>query len=213
MFLHYVLTYLHAFWLLNICILFLINCYSKHLKHLVCNITVIYFSILDSTPDIIEGPFEEPSIVTDGHKSVKTGTPVYVVVGNDVIIKCNVHSGIHPITISWLRNGRSYGRENDSSIIIHDAGDGDVFSCIAENCKGSDNESTTINVYGKWVAICNVLKSFKPGMHQPVAGTPLVSWNCCGLQHRYMCVCMCMYVCACVCVCMCACVCVCPHQD
>ena len=114
----------------------------------------MYYSILDSTPDIIELPFKEPSIVTDGPKSVDIGTPVYVVVGNDVIIQCDVHSGIHPTTTNWLRNGRSYGRENASFIVIDDARDGDVFSCIAENCKGFDNKSTTINVFGKCVAIC-----------------------------------------------------------
>ena len=113
----------------------------------------MHFSILDGTPDIIEGPFEEPSIVTDGPKSVDIGTPVYVVVGNDVIIQCDVLSGMHPFNTSWYRNGRSYGRKNASFIVIDDARDGDVFSCIAENCKGFDNKSTTINVFGKWYMI------------------------------------------------------------
>ena len=106
--------------------------------------------MLDGTPDIIKGSLEEPPvIITDGPKSVDIGTPVYVVVGNDVIIQCDVHSEIHPITIIWLRNGNSYGRENDSSIIIDDARNGDVFSCVAENCKGFDIKNTTIFAVGK----------------------------------------------------------------
>ena len=113
--------------------------------------SVLYvFFILDSTPDIIEGPFEEePSTITDGPKSVDIGTPVYVVVGNDVIIRCDVHSGMYPYTTSWLRNGVSYGRENSSFVVIDDARNGDVFSCVAENCKAFDIKNTTLNVFGK----------------------------------------------------------------
>ena len=81
---------------------------------------------------------------------IDIGTPVYVVDGNDVFIhiQCKVRSGMYPVIINWLRNGRSYGRENDSSIIIDDASDGDVFSCIAENCRGFDIKNTTITVGG-----------------------------------------------------------------
>ena len=113
--------------------------------------SVLYvFFVLDSTPDIIEGPFEEEqSTITDGPMSVDIGTPVNVVVGNDVIIRCNVYSGMYPFTTSWLRNGVSYGRENSSVVVIDDARNGDVFSCKAENCKAFDIKNTTINVFGK----------------------------------------------------------------
>ena len=81
---------------------------------------------------------------------VNIGTPVHVVDGNDVVINiwCNVRSGMYPVIINWLRNGRSYGRENDSLIILDDASDGDVFSCIAKNCRGFDIKNTTITVGG-----------------------------------------------------------------
>ena len=123
----------------------LILCYHTSTINL-----LFLYNLLDSTPDIIKGSFEEPPIITtDGPKSVNIGTPVYVLVGNHVIIQCDVYSEIQPITTVWLRNGRSYGRENDSSIIIDVARNGDVFSCLAKNCKGFDIMNTTIFVSGK----------------------------------------------------------------
>ena len=78
------------------------------------------------------------------------GTPVSVTDGNDVSIQCNVYSRMHPINVSWLRDGAPYGGENTSSlIVIHDAKNGDVFSCKAENCAGFDIKNITINVSGK----------------------------------------------------------------
>ena len=178
---------------MNIPFSIILYSYSKHLKYyLVCNITAIYIFILDDTPDIIEGPFEELSTVTDGPKSVDIGTPVYVVVGNDVSIQCDVHSGIYPFSTSWHRNGANYREGNISEIVIDDAKNGDVFSCIVESCKGSDNMSTTINVFGKFVAIYNVLKLFKLGMCH--------GWHSTGFLKLLLSATL-VYMC------------VCPHQD
>ena len=80
------------------------------------------------------------------------GTPVYVVNGFDVTLVCNLVSGTRPITIRWICNGASYpAGGNRSTITIPDTdyNDGDVFTCRADNIVGFDEESTTINVFGK----------------------------------------------------------------
>ena len=85
----------------------------------------------------------------NGTVMVNISTPVDVADGNNVSIQCNVYSRMHPINVSWLRDGASYGGENTSLIVIHDAKNGDVFSCKAENCAGFDIKNITINASGK----------------------------------------------------------------
>ena len=43
-------------------------------------------------------------------------------------------------------------RGNVSTITVTNYNDGDVFTCRADNDVGFDEESTTINVFGKWIA-------------------------------------------------------------
>ena len=98
--------------------------------------------MLDRAPDII-------GLSSNRTVMVNISTPVYVADGNDVSIQCNVYSRMHPINVSWLRDGAPHGGENTSLIVIHDAKNGDVFSCKAENCAGFDIKNITINVSGK----------------------------------------------------------------
>lgn len=107
--------------------------------------------MLGVPPDIDEGSFVmRPPSVTRGNKRVKINTPVYVVNRFDVIIDCDIVSGTPPITITWFRNGMLEAfRGNVSIITITNYTDGDVFQCRADNDIGFDEESTTINVFGK----------------------------------------------------------------
>ena len=113
--------------------------------------------LLGDPPDIDEGSFvSRPYNVTKGSKRVKIGSPVYVHVGFDVIIDCNIVNGTLPITIQWFHNGSHYPTRGNISntITITNASNGDVFECRADNDIGFDTESTTINVMqGKWIML------------------------------------------------------------
>ena len=114
------------------------------------------FIILDP-PVINRGSFvPRPSVITEGNKRVKIGTPVYVYGGYDVIIDCNIVNGTPPINITWFHNGSPYPTRGNISntITITDASNGDVFKCRVDNNVGFDTESTTIYVeYGKYVYV------------------------------------------------------------
>ena len=105
-------------------------------------------------PDIDEGPFlpPPPSVLPEDIE-VQIGSDAYVIDGFDVTIVCNILTGIRPITIVWFHNGMvDPTRGNVSTITVTNYNDGDVFTCRADNDVGFDEESTTINVFGKWIA-------------------------------------------------------------
>ena len=88
---------------------------------------------------------------------VQIGSPGYVIDGSDVTIVCDIASGTRPITISWFRNGvLDPTRGNVSTITVTDYNDGDMFTCRADNDVGFDEETTTINVFGKLLNLCGV---------------------------------------------------------
>ena len=89
-----------------------------------------------------------PPVITTGNKRVKIGTPVYVYIGFDVILDCNIANGTPPISITWFREGSLYPTEGNTSnsITLTDAHDGDAFECRADNIIGFDIENTTIYV-------------------------------------------------------------------
>ena len=102
-------------------------------------------------PDIQEGPFvPPPPSVPPGDIEVQIGSDAYVIDGFDITIVCNILTGIRPITIMWLCNGvADPTRGNVSTITVTNYNDGDEYTCRAENDVGFDEESTTINVFGK----------------------------------------------------------------
>ena len=65
-------------------------------------------------------------------------------------IVCDILSGARPITIRWFRDGvLDLTRGNVSTITVTDYTDDEEFTCRAHNNVGFDEESTTINVFGK----------------------------------------------------------------
>ena len=81
---------------------------------------------------------------------VQIGSDAYVIDGADVTLVCDILSGTRPITIMWFRNDvLDPTRGNVSTITVTNYDDGDVYTCRAENDVGFDEESTTINVFGK----------------------------------------------------------------
>ena len=109
------------------------------------------YTFIGTPPDIDEGLFmPQPPTVPPGDIEVKIGSPAYVVNGSDVTIVCDILSGTHPITISWLCNGEpDPTRSNVSTITVTDYNDGEEFTCRADNDIGFDEKSSTINVFGK----------------------------------------------------------------
>ena len=109
---------------------------------------MLYLYYVDA-PDIDEGSFvPRPSVITEGNKRVKIGTPVYVYNGYQVTIDCYIVGGTHPINITWFHNGSPdpTGGSVSNNISTSDIQDGDVFKCKAQNIEGSDTESTTIYI-------------------------------------------------------------------
>ena len=107
--------------------------------------------ILGIPPDIDEGPFiPQPATVPPGDMEVQIGSPAYLIDGADVTLVCDIVSGTSPFTIMWFHNRvLDPTRGSVSTITVTDYNDGDVFTCRAENDIGFDEESTTINVFGK----------------------------------------------------------------
>ena len=65
-------------------------------------------------------------------------------------IVCDILNGTRPITIMWFYNGvLDPSLENETTIIVTDYNDGDVFTCRAENNIGFDEENTTITLTGQ----------------------------------------------------------------
>ena len=106
----------------------------------------MYVFIL-TAPSIDGGVSQSPS-VEKGNIKAKIGSPVYMVDGFNITIICNIIRGEPPITISWFHNNQPY-RGNVSSIMITNATAGDVFTCTANNTKGSDIKHTQINFVHK----------------------------------------------------------------
>ena len=113
--------------------------------------TLVLFDIIGTSPDIDEGPFIPiPPTIPPGDIEVQIGSLAYVVNGSDVTLVCDVISGTCPISLIWFRNGvLDPTRGNTSTITVSNYNDGDEFTCRAENGVGFDEESTTINVFGK----------------------------------------------------------------
>ena len=112
---------------------------------------ILIYKILGNPPDIDEGPFiPQPATVSPGGMKVRIGSPAYVIDGANITLVCDILTGTPPTTIMWFHNGvLDPTRWNVSTIIVTDYNDGDVYTCRAENVVGFDEESTTINVYGK----------------------------------------------------------------
>ena len=109
------------------------------------------YVILGTPPDINEGTFAtSPDFINPGNREVAIGSPVYVIEGYNVTIVCDILNGTHPITIMWFRNGvLDPSIENETTIIVTDYNDSDVFTCRAENDVGFDEENTTIILSGQ----------------------------------------------------------------
>ena len=80
---------------------------------------------------------------------MEIGAPVYITDESIVIIDCSINRGIPPITLSWFHNNIiDQSRRNMSSIVvmINSAADihRHVYSCKAENERGSDIVNTTM---------------------------------------------------------------------
>ena len=107
--------------------------------------------LIGAPPYIDEGPFvPPPPLVIPGDMEVQIGSPGYLIDGFYVTIVCNIINGTRPITIMWFYNGvADPTRGNVSTITVTYYNDGDEYTCRAENDVGFDNESTTINVFGK----------------------------------------------------------------
>ena len=100
----------------------------------------------------------KPQRVERGVIKAKIGTPVYVIDNINVTIDCNVYKGISPITFSWYHNGtfdQSRGNVSSITITVTNATviDGHVYTCKAENRRGSDTlNSTLVHNWGFCIA-------------------------------------------------------------
>ena len=115
----------------------------------ISNTLLLYLLDLSVLPEIDKGSYvPRPSVITKGNKRVKIGTPVYVLIGYDVIIDCKTVRGTPPINITWFHEGSPYPTEGNTSnsITLTDVHNGDAFQCRADNIIGFDMESTTIYV-------------------------------------------------------------------
>ena len=113
--------------------------------------TILVLCLIGVPPDIDEGSFiPPPPTIPPGDMEVQIGSPAYIIDGADITLVCDILSGTSPITIMWFRNGVvDPTRGNVSTITVTNYNDGDVLICRAENDIGFDEESTTINVFGK----------------------------------------------------------------
>ena len=98
---------------------------------------------------VFEKDASQPVSVENGVMRFRIGSTAYIVDGYTVQIICNTTifrgSEEHPITISWLRNGKpDQTRGNVSMITVADANHNDVFTCIANSTIISRSENTTI---------------------------------------------------------------------
>ena len=103
-------------------------------------------------PDIDEGKhIERPTNITEGNKTVKIGSPVYVLNGYNVTIICTTVNGTPPISIMWELNGESIDGDanNNYSITITNPNNTDIITCRAHNNIGSDDEHTKIKTHGR----------------------------------------------------------------
>ena len=89
-----------------------------------------------------------PDNITEGNKRVTIGSPAYVLHGYNVTIDCNA-SGTPPISIEWVHNNRIIAEDNNT-VTITDAKDGDYVTCRAKNTcnKGFNEIHTPISVIG-----------------------------------------------------------------
>ena len=113
--------------------------------------SILVLCLIGVPPDIDEGPFIPlPPTVPTGDMEVQIGSPAYVIDGVDITLVCDLLTGTPSNTIMWFRNGvLDSTRGNVSTTTVTNYNDGDVFTCRADNDVGFDEESTTINVFGK----------------------------------------------------------------
>ena len=99
---------------------------------------------------VFEEDASQPISVENGMMRFRIGSTAYIVEGYTVQIICELTTTFlqyeeHPITISWLRNGKpDQTRGNMSVITVTDANHDDVFTCIANNTILSQSKNTSI---------------------------------------------------------------------
>ena len=99
---------------------------------------------------VFEENASQPVSVENGVMRFRIGSTAYIVDGYIVQIICEItteslRSEEHPITISWLRNGKpDQTRGSVSMITVTDAYHDDVFTCIANNTIASQSKNTRI---------------------------------------------------------------------
>ena len=114
---------------------------------------------VDGSPNIDEGPvIPRPYSIKPEHKTVKIGSPVYIIDGFDLTIVCVTINGTPTITVRWFYNGVfNPSWMNASTITILNIGlnmNGDHYTCRADNDVGYDEHTTTINVFGEELINC-----------------------------------------------------------
>ncbi|XP_065906698.1 uncharacterized protein [Dysidea avara] len=119
-------------------------------------------------PHIDEGPFTpRPQSVDPGNKTVKIGSPVYIIDGFDLTIICATVNGTLPITVRWFHNGVLNSSWINASVIsLPNIGlnmNGDSYTCRADNDVGYDEHTTTINVFDPSQILPSLLATPEPG--------------------------------------------------
>ena len=105
---------------------------------------------------IFDEDVSQPTSVENGVMRVRIGSTAYIVDGLTAHIVCNATSvsSEHPVTISWLYNGKpDPTRGNVKMITVTDDNHGDVFTCVAENGFENNRKETKIIIVNKQFCI------------------------------------------------------------